>query len=140
MKEFIKRWLLVFAMVVISVFVIGAIRNRQWQNAIFILEILITTLTICILQLLTGKIPLRITVLKYLIDLAMIISTVLFFGWVWKWWYTMAGVWTLCAIVIPVFIAAIILDVVIVRRDVDIINKQIMRRRQKLQERKIHDC
>ncbi|HWQ74704.1 MAG TPA: hypothetical protein VN441_05260 [Syntrophomonas sp.] len=134
MKEFIKRWLLVFAMVVISVFMIGSIRSGQWENTLFILELLITTLAICLLQLLTNRIPMRIHLLKYLVDLGMVISTVLLLGWLWKWWYTPKGVWFIFVAVIPVFIAAIILDVVKVRRDVDIINKQIKHRRQKLQE------
>jgi hypothetical protein len=140
MKEFIKRWLLVFAMAVVSIYTITAVRTGQWENTWFVLEILVTTLTICMLQLLTNKIPVRVALLKYLIDLAMVISTVLFFGWLWDWWDSWVGIWSLCATVIPVFIAAIVLDVVIVRRDVDIINKQIKLRRQKLQERETHDC
>ena len=140
MKEFIKRWLLVFAMAVITIYIITAVRTGQWESTWFILEIMATTLTICLLQLLTNKIPMRITFFKYLIDLAMVVSTVIFFGWVWEWWDGWAGIGALCATVILVFIAAIILDVVIVRRDVDIINKQIKRRREKLQEREMHDC
>lgn len=135
MKEFIKRWMLVFALVVISVFLIGSIRSGQWESTSFILKLLITTLAICLLQLLTNKIPVRVHLLKYLIDLGMVISTVLLLGWLWKWWYTPKGVWFIFTTVIPVFIVAIILDVVIVRRDVDIINKQIKHRRQRLQEK-----
>ena len=137
MKEFIKRWMLVFAIVVLSVFVISSMITGYWESTSFILELLMTTLVICLLQLLTDKIPVRIYLLKYLINLGMVLSTVLLFGWMWKWYTPKGvGVWVILATAIPAFIAAILLDVAIVRRDVDAINRQIMDRRQKLQEKK----
>jgi hypothetical protein len=133
MKEFIKRWLLLFAMIVLSVHIIGSAASGEWGNTSFILELLLATLVIRLLQLLTAKIPVRVSALCYLIDLGAVLVTVLFFGWLWKW-YT-ASVFSIIitlATIIPVFVAAMILDVVIVRRDVDIINKQIKRRQEKL--------
>jgi hypothetical protein len=133
MKEFIKRWLLLFAMIVLSVYIIGSAASHEWGNTSFILELLIASLVIRLLQLLTAKIPVRVSALCYLIDLGVVLVTVLFFGWLWAW-YT-ASVFSIIitlVTIIPVFVAAMILDIVIVRRDVDIINKQIKRRQEKL--------
>ena len=137
MKAFIKNWMSIFALVVISAFVIPAIFNGVWQDALFIVKLLIATLTICLLQLFTNKIPIQTPLVKYLIELVMALSSVLFFGWIWKW-YTLKGIWIMFAMVIPVFIAAILLDLVSVRRDVDIINQQIKLRHQQ-QEETNHD-
>ena len=139
MKEFIKQWMLVFALVVISALCIPPIiYGALPESSAFIIKLLVATLTTCLLNLLTRRIPVRIPMLKYLIDLVMILAVILFFGWIWQW-YTLEGVWIIFAMVVPVFIAAILLDVIKVRRDVEIINRRIQHRREKTQEGNAND-
>lgn len=142
MKEFIKKWLMIFGMVTISTTIIPAIVNNNWEVAIFVFQLLFTLLLICLFQLLTEKISLRIPLLKYLIDLAMTLSVVLLFGWIWKW-YDLSHVWMMFAMVIPVYIIGYFLDIVKVNKEVKVINEQIKRRREKLRgerEEKNDDC
>lgn len=139
MKEFIKKWMLLFALVVVSAFIIPSLFNGNWVESGFIIKLLFTSLLICLLQLLTIQITVRIPLIKYLIDLVMVLSVVLFFGWIWKW-YVLSNVWIIFAMVIPVFIAAIFLDMVKVRQDVSFINEQIKLRQEKLQEENGNDC
>ncbi len=135
-KGFIRRWLLLFALIVISVFVIGSVVGGEWDRTAFALELLLTALVICLLQLPINLIPVRIHWLVYVFNFVMVLCTVFLFGWVWHWWYTLADILNIVLSVVPVFAAAIVLDMIIVRRDVDTINKQIKRRRQKLEEEK----
>ncbi len=136
MKDFIKRWLLLFALIVVSVYVVGAVLYGNWGSTSFILELLLTALVICLLQLLINLIPVRIHWLIYVFNFVMVLCTVFFFGWIWAWWYTPMDVLSVALPIIPVFAAAIILDMVIVRHDIEVINKQIERRRKKQEEEK----
>lgn len=142
MKEFIKKWLMIFGLVSISTTIIPAIVNNYWEAAIFTCQLLFTLLVICLLQLLTGKISLKTLLLKYLIDLVMTLLVVLLFGWIWKW-YDPSYVWMMFAMVIPVYAVGYFLDIVKVNKDVKAINQQIKRRREKLRqesEKKADDC
>jgi len=142
MKEFIKKWLMLSGLVFISITVIPAIVNGYWETAIFVFQLLFTLLVICLLQLLTDKISLKIPLLRYLIDLAITLSVVLFFGWIWKW-YEPSNVWMMFAMVIPVYVVVYFLNIFKVRKEVKAINQHIIRRREKLQkekEEKPDDC
>jgi len=135
MKEFIKKWLMLSGLVFISITVIPAIVNGYWETAIFVFQLLFTLLVICLLQLLTDKISLKIPLLRYLIDLAITLSVVLFFGWIWKW-YEPSNVWMMFAMVIPVYVVVYFLNIFKVRKEVKAINQHIIRRREKLQKEK----
>lgn len=142
MKEFIKKWLMLFGLVSISTTVIPAIVNSYWETAIFAFQLLFALLIICLLQLIIEKISLKILPLRYLIDLIMTLSVVLLFGWLWKW-YEPPYVWMMFAMVIPVYVAGYFLDIVKVNKEVKVINQQIKRRREKLwkeKEEKADDC
>jgi len=142
MKEFIKKWLMIFGLAYFSATIIPAIVNSSWENAIFSIQLLFTLLVICLMQLFTEKIPLKAPLFKYLIDLAMTLAVVLFFGWIWEW-YELSYVWIIFAMVIPVYVAGYFLDIIKVRKDIEIINQQIKRRQEKLQkekEEKADDC
>jgi len=142
MKIFIKKWLMLFGLVSISVTIIPAIVNSYWEGAIFTFQLLFTLLVICLLQLLTEKISLKIPLLKYLIDLVMTLLVVLSFGWIWKW-YVPLYAWMMFAMVIPVYVIGYFLDIVKINKDVKVINQQIKRRREKLdklRDENIDDC
>ena len=141
MKKFIKSWMLLFAIVVISVFVIISAINWQWESTFFIFQLLITTFIIRLGQLLTNKISEKLSFFKYFIDFAMALFVVLLLGWIWDWynweWHNIKGAWFIGATIIPVFFAAVFLDLIKVRRDVEIINEQIKKRRQQQGNEKI---
>ena len=63
MKEFIKKWLMFFGLASISATIIPAIVNSYWEAAIFAFQLLFTLLVICLFQLLTEKISLKIPLL-----------------------------------------------------------------------------
>ena len=130
MKELIKKWILVFGLVSISATVIPAIVNRSWDALIFMLQLLFALLLFCLLQLLTGKLPLKALLYKYLVDLSMALLIVLFFGRIWKW-YEPTYVWMMPAMIIPVFIVGYFLDLVKIKKDVNFINRQIALRHKK---------
>jgi len=130
MKEFIKKWILVFGLVSISATVIPAIVNRSWGAFVFMLQLLLVLFIFCLLQALTGKLPLKALLYKYLVDLSMALIIVLLFGRIWKW-YEPAYAWMMPAMIIPVFIVGYFLDLIKVKKDVDFINRQIVLRRER---------
>ena len=133
MKDFIKKWLMLFGLVSISTVIIPALVNGYWNAAIFSLQLLFTLLVICLFQFLTDKISLKNPLLKHLIDLAMTLSIVLCLGWIWKW-YLPSYAWMMFAMVIPVYIIGYFLDIIKINKDVKVINQQIKRRREKLRD------
>lgn len=133
-KDFIKRWMLIFALVVLSAFVIPSICYNIWnESTLLIIKLLVVTLIICLLQMLTNKIHLRVPLFRYLIELCMVLVTLLFFGWLWEW-YMPSTVWIIFVMVIPVYVIAVLLDAVRVKRDVEFINRNIKIRQQKRNE------
>ena len=138
MKEFLKKWMTLFGLVIISVTIFPALNSGYWEVAIFIIQLLVVLLIICMMQLLTTKIPMRIHLFKYLIDLVITLFIVLLFGWVWKW-YDPSDMGLMLLMIITPYIAAIFLDVIKVRQDVKAINQQIKRRNEKIRKEKIDD-
>ena len=131
MKKFFKNWMVLFGLVTISAHIVPSLFNGYWEIAISIIKLLAVTLVVCLLQLLTNKITVRTPLIKYLIDLGMVLGIVLFFGWIWEW-YSAKNVWLVFVMVIPVFAAGYFLDLIYVRQDVNFINQQIKRRREKI--------
>lgn len=130
-KEFIKKWIMLFGLVSVSITVIPALISGNWEFASTFVQIMFALLVICLLQLFTDKISIRTPILKYLIDLGMTLSVVSFFGWIFKW-FEPGYVWMMFVMVIPSYIVGAFLDLVKVKKDVDFINKQITIRRKKI--------
>jgi len=130
MKTFFKNWMMLFGLVTISAHIVPSLFNGYWAITAFTIKLLVVTLVVCLLQLLTNKITVRTPLIKYLIDLGMVLGIVLFFGWIWEW-YSVKNVWLVFVMVIPVFAAGYFLDLINVRQDVNFINLQIKRRRKK---------
>ena len=138
MKEFIKKWMMIFGVVTIFSTIVPAIVNGNWTAAIFTFQLLFALLVICLLQLLTQKIPIQIPLVRYFVDLGMTLSVVLFFGRIWEW-FAPGYIWTMFAMVIPAYIVGISLDMIKIKQDVDFINRQINLRREKLPEENTDD-
>ena len=133
MKEFVKKWMLVFALIVVAVFIIMPLNNGSWELALFILQLLSASLITCLLQLLTDQAPLRSFLAKYLLDYVMVLATVLLLGVLYHW-YTPGSILFIIISATLAFAAAILLDLVQVKRDMDAINRQILLRRRRSQE------
>ena len=134
MRNFIKKWFMIFGLTVISTTAIPAIIHRHWDSiAVFIFQLLFVILIICLLQLLTEKITTHL-LLKYLLDIAMSLAVVFLFGWFWNW-YEPSYAWIMPAMVIPVFVIGYFFDIVKIKKDVDFINKQIELRQKKLEKK-----
>ncbi len=142
MKKFIRKWVMLFGLAFISATIIPAIVNRNWEAAIFVFQLLFVLLVICLFQLFTDKMSLKISLLKYVIDLVMTLSVILLFGWLWKW-YEPSYTWMMFAMVIPVYVVGYFLDIIKINKEVKIINQQIKRRREIMREgrkEKFNDC
>ncbi len=138
-KAFIKQWIFIFGLVVTSAFIIPSVFNGNWDNTWIIIQLLITTLTICLLNLLVEKLSIELPLLRHFVNMCIVLSVVFVYGWFWKW-YSLSSFWIILVMVIPVYVLVVLLDAVKVRRDVELINKHIQYRKQRLQEEKQNDC
>jgi hypothetical protein len=138
MKAFIKQWLLVFALVVLSVFCVSSIFTGYWEISIFVLQLLAATFVICLFQQLIERLPVKSYLLKYLRNFAMGLASGFGLGRLWNW-YASGSALIVFASVIPAFAGAIVLDLFWIRNDVNFINRQIQLRKQKKQEEN-NDC
>lgn len=130
MKNFAKKWMMVFALIVLSAFIIPSIYSGHWSEyAWLVIQLLAISLIICLLYALTDKISLQIPLLKYLLELSIALIVVFLFRWIWKW---DTAIWIVFAMVVPVYVVAALLDVIQIKRDVEIINLHIKKRQQKL--------
>lgn len=137
MKSFIKQWMLVFGLVVASAFIVPSIiYGSNWDDTWFILKLLVTTLTICLLNLFWEKnLSLEIPYLKHFISMCSVLAVVFVYGWFWKW-YTPSSFWIVFVMVIPVYVIVVLLDAIKTRHDVEFINRQIQHRKRQRQEKK----
>jgi len=126
---------MLFGAAVFFATIIPAITNNEWQVAVFIIQLLFAVLIICLLQLLTVKIPVKTVAFKYIIDVVIALSVILLLGWFLKW-YEFSYVWQIFVMVIPGLIIGYFLDTLKVKKDVEIINQKIKRRRDKAQKEK----
>jgi hypothetical protein len=132
MKKFINDWLVNFALVVLGVFGVFFIAHRNGDDLFFILELLLTTLLIRLLQMLTGKFTSRYPMLEYLLEFGMVVSVVLGSGWVFGW-YNFESIWLIIVVIAIVYMAGYVLDLTKANRDIMYINEQIKRRRMEME-------
>lgn len=131
MKNFVKDGLVNFALIVLGAYIIPSIMGYGWEHSINILQLLMVTFLIRLLQLLTSKFVSRYPILEYLLELGMILAVVLGFGWLFKW-YDIDRLAAIVLTVIVIYAAAFALDLTKTRRDVGFINDQIKLRREKI--------
>lgn len=130
MKEFVKQWMFLFGLVVVSAFVIPSIINGYWHATWFVLKLLLVTLIISLLNLVVGKLPIELSIIVHFLRMCAALATVYVFGWFWEW-YTPSYAWMVIAMVVPVYVIFYLVETVQVERDVDIINKQIQSRKER---------
>ncbi len=134
MKAFLKQWMLIFGFVVLSAHIIPPIINGRWDGAWLIIKLLAASFLICASIRLLEKLPIEIPLLKHLINMCAVLLIVFALGWLWQW-YTPAGFWIVFVMVIPVYVVVVLIDAIKIKRDVEIINKQIqLRKRENIHE------
>jgi len=132
MKEFIKKCLTNFSLIVITVFFVFSVKCGEWSQFIFVSQILLLTVTIFIGQILTNKFTSPYHFLETGLELIMVLSLALTYGWFFKW-YQLQEIWIMFVIVIPVYIISYILDIARTKKDVEFINDQIKLRKARLE-------
>lgn len=133
MRDFVKQWMVLFGLVVISAFLIPSIVHGNWNGTFFILRLLLVTLTISLLNLVVGKLPIELPLINYFARMCVGLVAVYIYGWIWAW-YTSSEAWMVIAMVVPVHVIFYLVETAKVERDVDIINKQIQFKKKKRQE------
>lgn len=131
MKNFFKNLLINFAIVVIVANIVPAIFNGSWDSSIFILQLLLMMLVVRLGQLLTNLFASKYRILEIGLELLMVMAAVLAFGWLFKW-YTLAYIWMMPLMVVIGYIFAYILDIARTRKEIELINTQIRRRKERL--------
>ncbi len=131
MKNFFKNLLINFAIVVIVANFVPAIFNGSWGSSLFILQLLLMMLVVRLGQLLTNLFTSKYRILEIGLELLMVMAVVLAFGWLFKW-YTLSYIWMMPLMVVIVYIFAYLLDIARTRKEIDFINKQLMRRKARL--------
>lgn len=139
MKKFVKDWLVNFALVLLSVYVVFVIVNRNWEDVSFAFELLLVTLAIRLLQMLTSKFTPRYPILETLLEFVMVTAVVLSSGWLLEW-YIVENIWLIIIVIAIVYTAGYVLDLTKANRDIAFINEQIRRRREKQREETSDDC
>jgi hypothetical protein len=131
MKEFIKKFLINFGMILIAAFLVPAIVNNDWDLFFAVMRIFGVVLVIHLGQLLTNRFTSDYHILELGLEFVMVLGVVLVFGWFFQW-YTLKTIWMMPLMVVPVYVAAYILDITRTRRDMEFINTQIKRRKERL--------
>ncbi len=134
MKNFIKNWLITFALIVLVNNIISNISSMDyWGNISPHIEILFATLLIRLSLLLTNKFSCRYPILEYLLEFGTVTAVVFSCGWLFGW---KMDIWWLVIIIIAlVYTAAYMLDLVKTGRDIAYINEQIKLRRSETEKK-----
>ncbi len=131
MKNFFKNLLINFAIVVIVANIVPAIFNGSWDSSVFILQLLLMMVVVRLGQLLTNLFTSKYRILEIGLELLMVMTVVLAFGWLFNW-YTLAYIWMMPLMVVTVYIFAYILDIARTRKEIEFINTQLRRRKERL--------
>ncbi len=131
MKNFFKDLLINFAIVVIVANIVPSIFNGSWDSSIFILQLLLMMLVVRLGQLLTNLFTSKYRILEIGLELLMVMAVVLAFGWLFHW-YTLSYIWMMPLMVVIGYIFAYILDIARTRKEIEFINTQIKRRKERL--------
>lgn len=130
MKKFIQVLLTNYALAVMGIYIINSLVTGVWATTLYLYELFFVILVIRLLVLLTNKFQLRYPVLEYLLELGMVLTVVLGFGWLFKW-YDSSYLWMMIATIVTVYIAVYAVGIGRTKRDVEFINEQIRLRKAK---------
>jgi len=114
-------------LVITGAFIQGGISNGFIQAVIFI-QLLAVNTVIHLGMLLTRKFENRYAILEYLLDMGYILIVLLVFGSVFQWYPE--SPWLLAVIAVAVYAFGIFTNMVRVRKDINDINKLLMKRKE----------
>jgi len=128
MRKFIQRLLVNFALIVLCSHIATSMYFNDWPHTLFILELLLVTVIIRLFLLLTNRFNSRYPALEYLLEIGMVLSVVLGFGWLFEWYKPSYLLYVIITIV-TVYAAVYAVGMGKTRRDVTFINEQIKKRK-----------
>jgi hypothetical protein len=126
-KNFIKKSLIIAALITLSVYTISAIWSGHWDDTYFIWELFILSGLICIVQLLLNRFKSDYYLLEILVEYFVVILIVGAAGLVYGW-FRLQYLWQVFAYVTPVYVVGYLLDLARTRRELDFINDKIKKR------------
>lgn len=127
-KEILKKTLILSAIIIFVVFLISYLFFDAPKDILIVFEILLLSFLIVSLQQILRRNLFETFLLNIIIEYIVISIFVLLYGYFFQW-FLKANWWMVFLYVAIVYILAYLLDVVIVKRDIDYINAQLERRR-----------
>lgn len=128
MKNFFKRCVVTYPWVVASSIIVPGFINESWDILAFCGQLLVSVVTIFLLQLLTNRFVSTSFLLAVAVEFTMVTAVVYAFGWFWKW-YTPASAWMMVVIILPVYILAYIVGIARTKKDIEYINDCLKKRK-----------
>lgn len=110
MKAFIKQCLITFSLIIIAVYLVFGFINWCWNDFNFAMQVLVTTVVIYLGRFVSDKFKSSYHIFEILVEFAMVLTVVLTFGWIFKW-YQLSYAWIIVLIVVMVYTASYILDI-----------------------------
>lgn len=139
MKEFIKKWLLLTVMMIYAAFIIPVLWNgRLSEESVFLLEILLLSVLLCLVQVFTHRWKLQWYLLELVVEYIGVLILVGAFGYA-AGWFTPSSLWMVFCYVTPVYVIGYFLDLARTRRDLELINAKIRQRREAAEKGELHE-
>ncbi|MFT4145373.1 MAG: hypothetical protein QM644_13030 [Mobilitalea sp.] len=128
-KEILKKTLMLSAIITFLVFSISNLFFNAPKETMIIYQILLLSFSIILIQQLLKRNLFDIFLLNIVVEYIIVSVFVLLYGYFFQWFYK-SNWWLVFLYVAIVYIPAYFLDVTIVKRDIEYINKQLVRRRE----------
>jgi hypothetical protein len=129
-KNFIKRILILAALVILTAYSVPSIMYGIGSDTIFLWELVLVSCVISVAQLLLDKYKCDYYIIDMLIEYLMVCLIVSVMGLLYGW-FKMHYLWMVLLYVTPIYIIGYFLDMVRIKRDVNFINKKIEERMEK---------
>lgn len=126
-KNLMKKSLILSTLILLVTFTVTSIRYGSWTDTYFVWEITLTSVLVCLVQLLLDRFKSNYHIAEILLEYAVICAIAgtmgLLFGW-----FQPQNLWWVLIYVTPVYIIGYFLDLSRTKRDIDYINEKIKQR------------
>lgn len=123
-KNFIKRILVLAALVILTVYTVPSIMYGIRPETIFLWQLILVSGIISIAQLLLDRYKCDYYIIEVLVEYLMVCLIVSVTGLIFGW-FEMYYLWKVLLYVTPIYVIGYFLDMVRTKRDVDFINEKI---------------
>lgn len=130
MKDFIKKILVLGALMILTIYTISSIRNEEWSETIFFWQLILLSVIISVVQLLLNRYRFDYYIIEVLVEYLMVCLVVGTTGMIFGW-FELHYLWMVLLYVTPIYMIGYFLDMVRTKRDVDYINERIEVRRKR---------